>query len=215
MDSEQTSEISIKLTNASAFNDVTNESINECIKIAKYNALNSELYCNCNYSNCSNCNKTNTKCISNGSLNASIMMVDAFPSEYESALGAFTEEKGFLLNEVLKGTKYKRADIYCTNIVKCSNVQDTNPGIITHCLEEYFYKEVELIKPKCIILTYSAFQACLKYKVIPYVGNVSYFNKIRTNIRNLEMDMFIVYDIKTLTQQQRDTFKQGMKIILQ
>ena len=207
--------ISVNIPTKSDFNDISQESIDNCISIMKINAINSSLFCNCQYTNCPNYNKTNGKCISNGGLNASIMFVDAFPSEYEAIAGAFTEEKGFLLNETLKGTKYKRSDIYCTNMIKCSNIQDTNQDMINHCLEEYFYKEIELVKPKRIIFTYSAFQASLKYKVVPHIGNVNYFTKIPIQIRNLETDMFIVYDIKSLTQQQRDAFKQGMKMILQ
>ena len=207
--------ISVNIPTKYDFNDISQESIDNCISIMKINAINSSLFCNCQYTNCPNYNKTNGKCISNGGLNASIMFVDAFPSEYEAIAGAFTEEKGFLLNETLKGTKYKRSDIYCTNMIKCSNIQDTNQDMINHCLEEYFYKEIELVKPKRIIFTYSAFQASLKYKVVPHIGNVNYFTKIPIQIRNLETDMFIVYDIKSLTQQQRDAFKQGMKMILQ
>ena len=100
-------------------------------------------------------------------------------------------------------------------MIKCHNIQDTDANMIFTCLENYFYKEIEFVKPKKIIFTYSAFQACLKYKVIPHLGNINYFTKIHTNIRNLEIDMFIVYDIKALTIQQRDAFKQGMKMILQ
>lgn len=207
--------VTVNIPTKSDFTDVTQEAINDCTMITKFNAMNSSLYCNCHYANCSNYDKTYGKCIPNGGLNASIMMVDAFPSEYETVAGAFTEEKGYLLNEALKGTKYKRSDIYCTNIIKCSNIQETNENMIFHCLEEYFYKELDLVKPKKIIFTYSAYQACLKYKIVPHVGNVNYFTKIHTTIRNLEMDMFIVYDIKTLTLQQRDAFKQGMKMILQ
>lgn len=207
--------VTVNIPTKSDFTDITQEAINDCTTITKFNAMNSSLYCNCHYVNCSNCDKTHGKCIPNGGLNASIMMVDAFPSEYEAVAGAFTEEKGYLLNETLKGIKYKRSDIYCTNIIKCSNIQETNENMIFHCLEEYFYKELDLVKPKKIILTYSAYQACLKYKIVPHVGNVNYFTKIHTTIRNLEMDMFIVYDIKTLTLQQRDAFKQGMKMILQ
>ena len=207
--------ISVNIPTKSDFNDVAQESINDCVTIIKYNALNSALYCNCKYSRCANADRTNGKCVSNGGLNASIMFVDAFPSELESVTGAFTDEKGYLLNEILKGTKYKRSDIYCTNMIKCHNIQDTNADMIFNCLESYFYKEIELVKPQKIIFTYSAFQACLKYKVIPHFGNINYFTKVHTNIRNLEIDMFIVYDIKALTIQQRDAFKQGMKMILQ
>lgn len=207
--------VSVNIPTKSDYNDIAQESISSCTSIIRFNALNSALYCNCVHSHCANANKTTGKCIANGGLNASIMFVDAFPSDFESVAGAFTDEKGYLLNEILKDTKYKRSDLYCTNMIKCHNIQDTNADMICNCLEEYFYKEIDLVKPKKMILTYSAFQACLKYKIVPHMGNINYFTKIHTSIRNLEIDMYIVYDIKALTIQQRDAFKQGMKMILQ
>ena len=196
-------------------NTVSQESIESCINIARLNALNKRLFCNCYNASCSIYDHSQSKCVSNGNLNASIMFVDAFPSEYESFTGALTDEKGYLLEESIKNTNVKRSDIYCANLIKCFNVQDTNVDIINNCLENYFYKEFDLVKPKKIIFTYSAFQAGLKYNIIPYTGNVNYFTKIKTVIRNLEIDMFIVYDMKTLNEQQKNSFKQGMQIILQ
>lgn len=205
----------------SSFNDVSPESIEHCINIAKFNAMNKMLFNNCCNASCAICNNSVSKCISNGSYNASTMFVDAFPSEYESYTGAFTDEKGYLLEEALKGTKFSRSDIYCTTLIKCFNIHDTNEGIINNCLLNYFYKELDLIKPKRIIFTYSAFQASLKYKVIPYTGNINYFTKVHTHFQSIslhtavETDIFIVYDIKALTEQQREAFKQGIQFILQ
>lgn len=203
-----------------SFNDVSPESIEHCVNIAKLNAMNKMLYNNCCNASCAIYNNSVSKCISNGSCNASIMFVDAFPSEYESYTGAFTDEKGYLLEEALKKTKFSRSDIYCTTLIKCFNIKDTNEGIISNCLQNYFYKELDLVKPKCIIFTYSAFQASLKYKIIPYTGNINYFSKVHTHFKSIslnvdvETDIFIVYDIKSLNEQQRETFKQGIEFIL-
>ena len=41
--------ISVNIPTKSDFNDVAQESINDCVTIVKHNALNSALYCNCKY----------------------------------------------------------------------------------------------------------------------------------------------------------------------
>lgn len=198
----------------SSFN-ISQKSIENCINIAKMNSINKKLFNNCCNSNCDIYNKSISKCVSNGSTNASIMLIDAFPSEYESFTGAFTDEKGYLLEECIKDTNIKRLDIYCTNIIKCFNIQDLNKSAIDNCISNFLYNEISLVKPKKIIFTHSAFNAGLKYNIIPQMNNVNYFSKIHTVINNIETDMYIVYDIKALNEQQREAFKEGMRFILQ
>ena len=196
-------------------NNISQESINNCIAIAKLNCLNKKLFNNCCDASCPIYNNSVSKCVSNGAFDAEIMLVDAFPSEYETFTGSFTDEKGYLLEESIRSSKHKRSDIYCTNIIKCFNVQDTNESIISNCLQNYFLKELEMIHPKKLILTYSAFQACLKYKIIPYIGNINYFTKTNVVIcGNINTDMYVIYDLKNLTVQQEEAFKQGMNYIL-
>ena len=194
--------------------NVSQQSVDDCIKIAKFNALNKKLFNNCCNVNCPISINTLSKCISNGSYNASIMFVDAYPSEYESFTGSVTDNKGYLLNESLKNTKYNRADIYCTTLIKCSNLQGLNEGIINNCLQQYFCKEFELIRPKKVIFTSSAFNAGLKYNIIPAIGNVNYFSKVKAEIYGIETNIYIVYDINALSEQQQEAFKQGLSYIL-
>lgn len=200
----------------SSHDDVSQQSVNNCINIAKFNALNKQLHNNCCNVNCPIANNTNSKCIANGSFNAKIMFIDAFPSQYETFTGCMTDEKGYLFEEALSHTKVKRSDIYCTTVLKCSDVSSVNESIVTNCLKCYLQKEVNLIKPEKVILTYSAFQALLKYQVIPYTGQINYFNKFRcTMFGGIEVDTYVIYDINQLNKDQRQTFKQGLQFILQ
>ena len=195
---------------------VSKESIDNCIKIARLNALNKKLFNNCSNVSCSICNKCQSKSIANGSFNASIMLVDAFPSEYESFTGCFTDKKGYLLEECLKDCKTKRSDIYCTTLIKCTNIKDTNQSIIQNCLKHYFLEELKLIHPSKFILTYSAFQACLKYQIIPYIGSINYFTKFNVTVNNsFNVDMYVIYDLNNITEQSRVALKQGLNYILQ
>ena len=191
------------------FNDISQKSIDTCIKIAKLNAINKQLNCNC--MQCAIGNNSISKCISNGSYEASTIIVDAFPSEYETFTGAMTDEKGYLLTEVLQD---KRQDIYCTTLLKCHIFKNADEHLIKECLDNYFKKEIELIQPKKTILTFSAFQACLKYQIIESVGAVNYFTKIKSKVYNYETDVYVIYDFNNLSEQQRQAFKQGFNIIL-
>lgn len=198
-----------------SFNDISKQSVDECVNIAKINSLNKKLHNNCANVNCQIANKTKSKCISNGDITSDIMIIDAYPSEYESFTGCLTDEKGYLLNDVLKDTKYKRSDIYCTTVLKCSNVRETDESMVSKCLECYLLQEISIVNPKKIILTFSAFQALLKYKIIPYIGNINYFNKVHCSIANkFESDIYVIYDIDNLNEDQIKTFKQGLRYIL-
>lgn len=191
------------------------ECIDNCLKIAKLNALNKMLYNNCCNASCGICDNSISKSVANGYANADIMLVDAFPSQYETFTGCFTDEKGYFLESVLKSSRIKRSDIYCTTVIKCFNVQDTNVAIINNCIKHYFRKELDIIKPKKIIFTYSAFQACLKYGIIPHLGSINYFTKTNVQFDSFSADMYIIYDFKQLSDQQKEAFKQGLNYILQ
>jgi uracil-DNA glycosylase family 4 len=189
--------------------------INNCINIARINAVKKQLFNNCCASSCGIYNNSVSKSVPNGSCNASIMLVDAFPSEYETFTGSFTDEKGYLLEEIIDNCKIKRSDIYCTTVIKCFNVMDTNENIISNCLQQYFIRELEIISPKKLLLTYSAFQACLKYNIVPHIDNINYFTK--TNIvlcGKINTDMYVIYDFKNLSAQQKEALKQGMNYVL-
>lgn len=206
----------IPLVNNNPF--ISKESVDKCTKIARLNALNKNLFNNCCNISCPIYNNTVSKSIFSGSCDASTMLVDAFPSEYESFTGCFTDEKGFLLEEILNSIGIHRSDIYCTTVIKCYDIAHTNTDIINNCLKHYFYNEIEIIKPKKLVVTYSAYQAILKYGLIPFVGTINYFSKKHITLsNNLETDLYVIYDFKdcqTLTEQQINAFTEGLKIVL-
>ena len=195
---------------------ISQESVNDCIRIAKINSLNKKIYNNCSNCSCPISDKTHSKCVPNGNYNASIMLVDAFPSVYESFTGCLTDEKGYLLNEVLKQCNVNRSDIYCTTMLKCYNVKDTNECIVKDCLANYFSEEILLIKPKKLILTNSAFQACHRYGIIPDIGSINYFTKKPVTLNNgVNTNIYVIYDMSNINNQQMEAFKQGLKLVFQ
>ena len=194
---------------------ISQESVDNCVKIAKLNSLYRMLHNNCNDLNCCICNNTRSKSISNGSVNASIMFIDALPSEYETYTGCFTDNKGYLLEESLKDTKYNRTDLYCTTVIKCFDVSNLTSDIACACINNLFKREFDIVKPKKIIITSSAFQALLKYKVIKCNENINYFTKTITDFNDTKVELYVVYDMNNLNEQQKESFKQGLHYILQ
>ena len=199
--------------------DINQQSVNNCIKIARMNALNKKLYNNCYDCGCPIADKTLSKVISNGSYNASTMFVDAFPSEFETYTGTFTDEKGYFIEQVLYELNIDRQSIYFTNIIKCSNVKDSNPSIISKCLTNYFVIEIELINPKRLIVDASGLNALQKYGIITCAGDISKFYneyKVKT-IHNIDISLYVipkVIDVMNSDFNTKKNFKEGLKMIL-
>jgi len=202
----------------SIYEDISQESIDECTKIAKFNALNRLLRNNCYNISCANGSNTPSKSIANGAFDASIMIVEAIPSEKETFTGCFTNESGFLLQEALKNSNIKRSDIYCTTIAKCCDIRNANEEMVQHCIDTFFAQELKLIQPKKLVLTHSAFFVCRKYNIVDYsFGNINYFSKIDITLFNsFNTEMYIIYDPNSLENaQQRESFRQGLNYIFQ
>ena len=156
--------------------DISETSVVDCLKIAHMNAMNKQLFNNCCNINCGICNRTKSKAISNGSLNADIMFVCAYPSEYETYTGCFTDDKGYFLNELLTKADVKRSSVYCTSILKCNALESTNENIVNNCLNNYFKKELRIINPRKIIFTITALKVCIKYNIVIEDGNHLIYN---------------------------------------
>lgn len=192
---------------------------NSCNKILKINSINRNLINSCMSTSCPIRDKSWARGVSNGNLDATIMLVDAFPEEYDAYGGCFTGDSGLLIEQALSGKK-SRNDIYCTVMIKCHNVHDTTPDIVRGCLKTYFVKELEIIKPTKLILTYSAFQACQKYNIIYNVKDVNYFMKSEIDIPPLNMfkvGMYVIYDFKQVLsgdEKVKQSFVQGLQSIV-
>ncbi len=89
-----------------------------------------------------------------GNSNADIMIIGEAPGAEEDKQGVpFVGRAGKLLTDILIAIKLTREEIYIANILKCRPPGNRNPlpSEMEMCLP-YLYKQIELIKPKVILL---------------------------------------------------------------
>lgn len=190
-----------------------------CIKLQELNLLNKQLFNSCMYTDCAIKGNTFPRSVSNGSVFSDIMLVDAFPTEYSAYTGCLTDERGYILEEALIETQHTRDSIYCTDMIKCHNVQDLNHDCVVNCLKHYFFKELEIVNPKAIILTDSAYKACVKYEILP-ADNYNYFTWNDTSILPFKkpVSVAVIWDFKSVLdspdQRSVQAFISGLKTLL-
>lgn len=89
-----------------------------------------------------------------GSFDADIMFIGEAPGKNEDKQGKpFVGAAGKILSNLLDSIGLKREDVYITNVVKCRPPmnRDPLPDEIA-CCADYLKKELEIIKPKIIVL---------------------------------------------------------------
>ncbi len=122
-----------------------------------------------------------------GNPNAKIMLIGEAPGAEEDKQGIpFVGRAGRLLNDILKSINLKREEIYIANIVKCRPPQNRNPlpSEMEACLP-YLYKQIELIKPKLILLLGRVAAVALLKKnlsLAKFRGNVYEISGIKTMV---------------------------------
>lgn len=191
-------------------------------KIVCMNTIDRRLINSCRNDSCPLCQESWERCLPNGNYlkENCTMIVDSFPDEFEALVGCFTGDKGDILNQALSNCKKSRADIYCTTMIKCTNLSSMNQDIVKRCLDNFFLKELQIVKPSKLILTSSAFNACVKYGIIniPDTQNISFFQKINTNYYDLNFDLVIIYDFPDLSKdkntQTYESFIKGLQCVL-
>lgn len=89
-----------------------------------------------------------------GNPNNQLVFIGEAPGKKEDEQGRpFVGPAGKLLDKLLETIGFKREDIYITNIVKCRPPGNRDPSlqeVVEH--SEFLKKELEVIKPKLIIL---------------------------------------------------------------
>ena len=109
---------------------------------------------------CKNCKKCKLAqgrinvVIGDGNKNADIMFVGEGPGADEDIQGIpFVGKAGKLMDKAFEGIGIKREEIYIANIVKCRPPSNRNPekDEAQACME-YLKKQIELVKPKVIVL---------------------------------------------------------------
>lgn len=109
---------------------------------------------------CKNCNKCklaqgrNNVVIGCGNKNAKVMFIGEGPGADEDAQGIpFVGKAGKLMNMAFAGIGINREEVYITNIVKCRPPNNRNPEKDeADACKEYLQTQIELIKPKIIVL---------------------------------------------------------------
>lgn len=99
--------------------------------------------------------KTRTKFVFGvGNPNAGLLLIGEAPGRDEDLKGEpFVGRAGKLLDDILAAIKLDRTQVYIANILKCRppGNRDPQPAEIA-CCEPYLLKQIELIKPKLILV---------------------------------------------------------------
>lgn len=89
-----------------------------------------------------------------GNQSADVMIIGEAPGAEEDKQGLpFVGRAGKLLTDILKAINFERDEVYIANILKCRPPSNRNPlpEEMTECTP-YLYKQIDLIKPKAILL---------------------------------------------------------------
>ena len=88
-----------------------------------------------------------------GNKEAALMFVGEGPGRDEDIQGRpFVGKAGKLLTRIIDAMKFKREDVYITNVVKCRPPNNRNPNgeEIEEC-REYLLEQIKMIRPKVIV----------------------------------------------------------------
>lgn len=104
--------------------------------------------------NCRLCQSRQNTVFGEGNPNARLMFIGEGPGADEDASGRpFVGAAGQLLDKMITAMQFSRQEVYIANIVKCRPPSNRNPepDEAASCIG-YLKKQIELIKPECIVL---------------------------------------------------------------
>ncbi|MCF6175436.1 MAG: uracil-DNA glycosylase [Victivallaceae bacterium] len=103
---------------------------------------------------CPLCEHRTNVVFGDGNSNADLMFIGEGPGYHEDMQGIpFVGDAGNLLTKMITAMKYSRTEVYITNIVKCRPPNNRNPhDDEAACCLPYLNRQLELIKPKAIVL---------------------------------------------------------------
>ena len=88
-----------------------------------------------------------------GNYEAELVFVGEAPGEHEDEQGRpFVGTAGNLLTKIIEVMGFKRNEVFICNVIKCRPPENRDPHLdeIASC-EPYLIKQLEIIKPKCIV----------------------------------------------------------------
>lgn len=102
---------------------------------------------------CGLCGQATQVVFGEGSPQAEVMFVGEGPGADEDATGRpFVGAAGRLLDKIIEAMRFKREQVYITNVVKCRPPDNRKPTYeeMGAC-EPFLFNEIEIIKPKIIV----------------------------------------------------------------
>ena len=164
--------------------------------------IKTNLYRQCNNTNCQMKDKCLFRAIPNGNTNADIMFLNKLPTDYEIGnMSSHCDKNGVFLSLILNKMNVSRDSVYCTDMIKC-NIQ-LDEQSYNECIQTYIFKEIEYVAPKVIVCNgLSVLKACIKSGVLNNLPSDVTYGKIydASTASNLPIKVIAIYDLSTVLQ---------------
>lgn len=173
-------------------------------KQAELNKLKIQLCQHCKQTNCSNRKTHIFHSLPNGNTNSDIVFVNKMPTEYEACnMCSHIDRHGLFLSMILSKLNMSRDDVYCTDLIKCSENPDQHS--CHECMYHYFEKEIALVKPKIIIFNgLAGIRACGVMNVITHLPQqLTYGNIYNARMASgAEVKITAIYDLDKVLEKE-------------
>lgn len=164
--------------------------------------IKTNLYRQCDNTNCQVKDKCIFRAIPNGNTNADVLFINKMPTDYEIGnMSSHCDKAGVFLSLILDKMHVSRDSVYCTDMIKCNFQLDEQS--YNECIHSYLFKEIEYVAPKVIICNgLSVLKACIKSGVLNNLPLDVTYGKIydASTALNLPVKVIAIYDLNTVLQ---------------
>lgn len=164
--------------------------------------VKTNLYRQCNNTNCQNKDKCIFRAIPNGNTNADILFLNKMPTDYEVCnMNSHCDKTGVLLSLILNKMNVSRDSVYCTDIIKCNAQLDEQS--FNECIRTYIENEINYVSPKVIICNgLCALKTCIKFNILHNLSEDVTYGKIydAKTSSGLPVKVMAMYDLNTVLQ---------------
>lgn len=164
--------------------------------------LRTNLYRQCNNTNCQAKDRCVFRAIPNGNTNADVLFLNKMPTEYEACnMSSHCDRNAVFLSLILSKMNVSRDSVYCTDMIKCNAQLDE--ASYNECIQAYITKEIEYVAPKVIICNgLSVLKACAKTGVLNGLPSDVTYGKIYDvqTQSNIAVKVIAIYDLNTVLQ---------------
>lgn len=164
--------------------------------------IKTNLYRQCNNTNCQMKDNCVFRAIPNGNTNADILFLNKMPTEYEVCnMSTHCDKIGVFLSLILNKMNVSRDSVYCTDIIKCNAQLDEQS--FNECIRTYVENEINYVSPKVIICNgLCALKTCAKYNILQGLSEDLSYGKIYNakTSSGLPVKVMAMYDLNTVLQ---------------